>query len=48
MKSPFRYVIMSKYFIHPEKIIFQINAENFIEKSVMFKILQYILFFQNA
>ena len=43
--SPFKCAIISKYFIYPEKIIFQINAENAIVKSaVVFKIRLYDFF----
>ena len=42
MLSPFKCVTVSKYIIDPKKIIFQINAENFIEKSaVVFKMTIY-------
>ena len=42
MISPFKCVIGSKYFIYPEKIILQMNAKYFIEKSsAAFKLWRY-------
>ena len=35
MIAPFKYAILSKYFIYLKKIIFQINTKKFIEKSAV-------------
>ena len=48
MISPFKYAILSKYYIYAEKVLFQINAENVTEKSAVIFKYGYINFYQNA